>query len=349
MLETVVLSVGGASLPHMRCQLQPSAEKAVREASFGIAWNRQGLPCLPDDEATVTVSGDLWGTGYIRDVRGDHDDSRRSYNVTFVSRTIDATEASIDHPTGLKRNADLVGIAKEFDTLGIGIEGAPKTALKAIHKVRPGETLFETLETDARAQGVLIHDTEKGRLKLADKPEGRHAGVLKLGVNILRGAGQLSGQGSFSEVKARGQASDGVTATVLHPETKAKGTARRRRPRIVLHEGEATSQRLKKRADWEARRAVGNNTSCTLTVPGWRDEAGRLWTRNYLVAIDDDWLGIKQDMVIASASLDQDANGGTTATLSLKDPRALGGENPHGSSAAGWTAPATGDPEYREG
>lgn len=349
MRETVVLSVGGASLPHMRCQLQPSAEKAVREASFGIAWSGSGLPCLPDDPATVTVSGELWGTGYIRDVRGDHDASRRSYNVTFVSRTIDATEASIDHPTGLKRNADLIGIAKEFDTLGIGIEGGPKTVVKAIHKVRPGETLFQTLETDARAQGVLIYDTPQGRLKFADRPEGRHAGVLKRGVNILRGSGQLSGEGNFSEVKARGQASDGVTAAVLHPEAKAKGTAKRKRPRIVLHEGEVTSQRLKKRVDWEARRAAGNNTACSLTVPGWRDDAGKMWERNFLVPVDDDWLGISQDMVIASASLDQDANGGTTATLSLKDPRALGGENPHGNSAAGWTAPATGDPEYREG
>lgn len=346
--ETVVLTAGGKPLPHSRCKLDASVEKAVREAGFTVAWSGAGLPCMPDDEATVTVSGELWGTGIIRDVRGNHDAESRRYDVTFVSRTVDAVEASIDHPTGLKRDADLVAIAKEFDTLGIGVEGTPKTLVKPVHKVIPGESLFETIETDARAQGVLIHDDERGRLVLADRPEGRHSGGLALGVNIKQASGQLSGEGNFSEVKARGQASDGVTASVLSPEAIAKGTCYRKRPLIVLNEGEVSSDRLKKRADWEARRGAGQGISATITVPGWRDQGGRLWTRNYLVPVDDDWLGIKQDMLIATASLDQDASGGTTATLTLKDPRALGGENPHGESADAWTAPATSEPEYRE-
>jgi len=348
MLEIVELLVNGVALPHTNCRLEASAEQAVRQASFSVAWNGEGLPCLPDDPATVTVSGEPWGTGYIRDVNGDHDENDRRYDVTFVSRTIDATEASIEHPTGLKRDADLVAIAKEFDTLGIGIEGSPQTIVKPRHKVRPGETLFDTIETDARAQGCLVYDDERGRLVLADKPEGRHAGALELGVNIKRASGQLSGRGSFSKVVARGQASEGVTASVLRPEAIATGTAKRNRPLIVVLEGEASSDRLKKRADWEARRGAGENVACTITTPGWRDQGGAIWTRNWLVPVIDPWLGIEQDMVVASASLEQDANGGTEATLTLKDPRALGGENPRGESAQAWSAPAA-EPEYREG
>lgn len=347
-LETVVLTVNGASLPHKSCSLTASAEEAARQASFDVAWNGQGLPCQPGDPATVTVSGELWGTGYV-DVKPSHNERERSYSVNFVSRTIDAVECSIDHPTGLKRDADLMGIAREFDTLGIGVEGDVQTAVKKVHKVRPGESLFDTIELDVRGQGVLIHDTERGRLKLADKSEGRHAGALVRGVNIKSASADLSDVGSFSDVTARGQSSDGVTAAATSPEAKATGIAKRRRPRIVVHDGEATSDRLKKRADWEARRAAGNNVSCSIVTPGWRDEAGNLWTRNFLVAVDDDWLGIKQDMVVASATLNQDADGGTEATLNLKDPRALGGDNPHGESADAWSAPANSEPEYREG
>lgn len=349
MLERIVFSVAGRSLAHTRCGLSESAEQAVREANFDVAWTGAGVPCMPDDEATISVNGALWGTGYVRDVRGSHDAENRNYGVSFVSRTVDATECSIDHPTGLKRDADLAAIAREFDTLGIGVDSTVKTQTKPVHKVRPGETLFESIETDARAQGVLIHDTPQGRLKLADKPEGRHAGALRRGDNILRATGQLSGETSFSSVKVRGQASDGVNGTALRPEAEAKGTSRRRRPRILVHEGEATSARLRKRADWEARRASGAGTSCSITVAGFRDAAGRLWTRNFLVSVFDDWLGIEQDMVIAAVSLEQDAEAGTTATLTLKDPRTLGGENPRGGSAGGWAAPENSAPTYREG
>ncbi|MCY0153075.1 hypothetical protein OEG86_13420 [Hoeflea alexandrii] len=174
-LERIVFSVNGAPLPHTSAALDQSAEETTRTAQFDIAWTGAGIPCAPDDEATITVSGALWGTGYVRDVRPGHDENSRTYSVSFVSRSCDATECSIDHPTGLKRDADLGDIAREFDVLGVGVEVKAKTIKKAVHKVRPGETLFETLETDARAQGVLIHDSPEGKLVLADKPEGRHA------------------------------------------------------------------------------------------------------------------------------------------------------------------------------
>lgn len=346
--ETVMLMAGGRVLPHVSCGLSASAEEAVRQADFQIAWNGPGIPCMPDDEATVTVSGELWGTGYIRDVEGEHDEQNRAYRVSFVSKTCDATEASIDHPTMLARDVDLAGIAKAFDTLGIGVDGAPKTEKKRVHKVVPGESLFATIENEARSQGVLIHDTPQGKLKLADRPEGRHASGLSRGLNIKSATGHLSGARGFSVIKVKGQTSEGVNASALRAEVKARGTARRKRPLILVEEGESTSARLKKRADWEARRAAGDGVSATVTTPGWRDAAGRLWTRNFLVAVIDDWLGIEQDMVIASVELRQDAIDGTEAVLTLKDPRSLGGENPRGKSSAAWSAPATASPEYRE-
>ncbi len=347
-LETVRLTAEGRVLQHFSCALSASAEEAVRQADFQIAWNGPGIPCSPDDAAVITVSGELWGTGYIRDVEGDHDDRSRAYRVSFVSKTCDATEASIDHPTMLAREVDLAGVAKAFDTLGIGVEGAPPTEKKRVHKVVPGESLFDTIESEARSQGILIYDTPQGKLRLADRPEGRHASGLVRGVNIKSAAGHLSGARAFSEIVVKGQSSEGVGASALRPEVTVRGTARRKRPLVLVEEGESTSARLKKRADWEARRAAGDGVSASVTVPGWRDADGRLWTRNFLVAVIDDWLGIEQDMVIASVELRQDGDDGTAAVLTLKDPRSLGGDNPRGASSAAWAAPASADPDYRE-
>lgn len=349
MLNKVAFSVEGAALAHTACQLSASAEEAVREATFTVPPAGPGLPCLPGNRATITVDGELWGTGYVRDVRGSHDEGGRAYSVCFVSRTCDATECSIDHPTGLVRDADLMTVARTFDMLSIGIEGEVATERKDRHKIVPGETLFRTIETDARAQGVLIHDTPQGRLKLADRPEGRHEGALRYGGNIVRASGLITEAGRFSAVKVRGQASIGVSPTSLRPEaTVTDGGVRRNRPRILPQEGEASSARLMKRAQWEAKRGAGNGTSASVTIAGWRDDAGRLWTRNWLVEVDDPAIGIMQDMVIANVQLDQDSTGGTTAMLSLKDPRALGGGNPRGSSAASWAAPGSAEPAYRE-
>lgn len=344
--ETVVFSVGGRALAHTWCKLSASAENVVREAEFDIAWTGEGLPCMWGEEATITA-GELWGTGFVRDVRPSHEKSGRRYSVTFASKSVDATEASIDHPTGLAKDADLADIIETFDTAGIGVEATARGDRKPFHKVHPGETLFETVRQDAAAQGILIYDTPEGKLKTADKPEGRHAGALRRGVNILQASATLSERGQYSKVKVRGQASVGTKASSLRPETSTESKIKRDRPRIIEFEGEATSERLKKRAAWEAKRGAGNSTTASITVAGWRDEAGKLFTRNFLIEVADDWIGIEQDMVIAQVDLQQ-GDGGTIAVLSLKDPRALGGENPRGKSADGWEAPAALELDYRE-
>lgn len=346
--ETISLMVGGRPLAFGHCTLSASAEKAVREASFDLAYSGPGLPCREDEPATVLISGTLWLTGYTRDVNWSHEAETRTYSVSVVSRTVDATEASIDHPSGFLENCDLRAIGQEFDTANIGVECLVQAVKKALHQISPGETLFQTLERETRARGALISDTPKGKLRITDKPDGRHTGVLQRGVNILRASGTLSGRYNYDKVKVRGQASYGTRGGALSPEAEAKGTADRKRTLIIYHEGEADSGRLKKRAGWEAKRAAGQGKSARITLAGCRDGGGMIWTPNYLVSVMDDWGGLAQDMVIADLQIEQDATGGTTTELTLKDPRALGGENPRGESAPGWSAPGAGEPDYRE-
>lgn len=348
MLEVIELTVGGRGLASTNARLSASAEEAVRQASFDVVWKGPGIPCREDEACTVMISGELWLTGYVRDVNSTHGDTDRRYSITVVSRTVDAAEASIDHPTGFRENCDLKDIADEFDTDGIGVECDIDTETKALHQIRPGETLFETLEPEARANGALIYDTPEGKLKIADAPEGRHAGSLTLGVNIIEASATLSGRFNYSKVRVRGQSSYGTSKAATSPQAEAEGTADRPRKLIIYHEGDITSSRAKKRASWEAKRAAGKGKTARITVPGCRDANGKIWAPNHIVPVDDDWIGLNQDMMIASIEIEQDALGGTTTTLEVKDPRALGGDNPRGSSNKSWDAPDDDDPIYQE-
>lgn len=345
-LEEIEIKVGGQAFPFWESiELEMGAERAVRAASASVHDPGDGkFTLFPDTEVTISASGDLLLTGYVRDLEPQHDHDKRSIKVSFVSKTIDATEASIVHPTGMKKDADLEEIGKEFDTYQVGVRNLGANLPKEpMHKVRPGESLWETMESRARSRGLLLYDNAEGELQIADKPQGRHQGNLAYGVNIKSGRATLTGKGRHASVIVRGQSSKGTDATSLRIEAEAKDSGGPRgRKLVLLHEGEASEDRVKKRAAWEARRAAGWSITATVPVIGWRDEGGTLWTPNWLVGLEDPLLFLKQDMVIKSVRLIQDAGDepeGTYAELSLADPRALGGEDPHGSSNDAWSAP----------
>jgi prophage tail gpP-like protein len=339
MFETVV--IGGVSVPHKSISITRSAESAASTANGDFVITGSGLPVHPDDEVTITATGTLLLTGYVRDVNPSYDanGSSRSLSLSFVSKTVDATETSVDHTSGEVLNKNLADIGREFDNLGIGIEDDGGLPVETRHKLDPGESLFETIEKRARGRGILIHDTPEGKLKLATKPAGQHAGSLKRGVNIEVASATLTGKDRHSDVTVRGQTTVGSEDAQLRPQAVAKDSGvKRRRPLIVRHEGEVLTDRMKTRAEWHVKRGAGNAVTASITTMGWRDQGGTIWTPNFLVMVEDDWIGISGMMVIKSVTLDQQDGGGTTATLSLADPRALGGENPRGSTDGSYAA-----------
>lgn len=340
MLENLTIS---GLPPYKSISLSSSAEEAVSTASLDLVPSGNGVGVLPGQDVTIKAGSDLLLTGYVRDVAPSHDAQSRSLSVTVCSRTVDATECSCDHPTGEFLDKDLAAIAKELDRLNIGVESDSKLPKEPRHKLRPGETLFKTIERRARGRGILIHDTPQGKLKLATKPEGTHAGGLFFARNILSASSSLTEKGRYSKVKVRGQSSDGSTKQQLRSEATAtdKGVTRER-PMIIHHEGETTVDRMKTRAEWTVKRGVGDSSTATIKVTGWRDEGGNIWKRNWLVYVEDDWIGIRGMMIIKSVTLDQVADGeGTTATINVADPRSLGGENPRGKSSKAYAAPGS--------
>lgn len=347
MFETVVAS----GLPaYKTISLSMSAEEAVRTATLELLPSSDEIGVFVGQDVSITANGTLLLTGYVRDVNPAHDADNHTLSVFVVSRTVDAVECSADHPTGEILKKSLPDIARELDTHGVGIEADGSLPIEPTHRLRIGDSLFHSIEERARGRGVLIHDTPKGKLKLTAKPEGTHSGGLIFGQNIEHASASFTEKGRFSKVKVRGQSNDGTGKQQLRAQaTAADNSVNRTRTLIIRHEGETTVDRMKMRAGWNVKRAAGNATTATITTKGWRDSRGQIWNRNWLVYVRDPAIGIDGLMVIKSVTLNQDADGrGTTATLQLADPRALGGENPRGKSSAAYAAPGATTEEYEE-
>lgn len=349
-LETVTLVVDGREFGQWSTvMLTESAEAAVRSANFTALLpplkRIAGFFVRPDMPAEIRVSGELWGTGTIGDVTPRHGAERGTIGIEWLSKTIDTVESSIDHPTGYAEDKDILALAREFESAGVewtsqeGFESEPEFI------VIPGESNFAAIERLARSKGLLIYDDPQGRAVIASRPAGRHEGGLALGVNIVAASGKLSGKGRHDPVIVRGQSAKGHGAGALRIEARAKDPAvGRKRPTVILQEGEISRDKAKKRAEWQVSRAAGRSREAQVTTTGWRDESGRLWTRNWSVSLDDPLIFLRQDMVIKSVSFTQapgeeGAMAATRATLSLADPRALGGTKSQGSSDAAWGVP----------
>lgn len=346
-LEIVTIVAGGMVFSGWsQVTINYSVEQAARTAQLAISDFGGGLQLRPDMPCQVLASGEPVITGYIRDVSPQHDQSRHSVSVSVVSKTVDLVEASIDHKSGYLKDKSLKEIAEEFDTAGIGVEVEGDYPKEPRRLVNAGESWFYHMKSLIRSHNAMIYDTPEGKAKIAQKPTGRHSGALAIGDggNILSASATLTGAGRYDPVKVRGQSSRGQGAGALRLEATANDSGvGRRRPIIIVHESEASAAKLKQRAEQAVKRAAGFSRSAQITVKGWRDGGGKIFTPHWIIPVFDPRIYIEQDMAIKSVTLAQTIDGrdGTTAQLSLVDPRALGGESGGGNSDPAWATPDT--------
>ena len=336
-LEEITVTIAGQSWRGFTSvSIDYSVNMAARKATLSGSDLAGAAKIMPGDGATITASGTLVLTGYVGDVNKQHDANTHTISFEIASRTIDAMEASIDHKTGQVMNKDIAGIAREFDTCGVGIACDESFAPERTSIVALGNDLVSHLRPIARRAGAFVYDTEQGQLRIAKKPRGTHSGSIAIGDggNILNIGVKTSEKGRHDEVKVRGQASRGTGDAALRLEAVAKDSAiKRRRPRIVVLEGEATAAQVKERAERYVKRAAGYSREATVTVKGWRDAGGTIWQPHYLVHVNDPRADLTQMMAIKTVTLAQETQAGgsgTTATLSLVDPAALNGEAGNG-------------------
>lgn len=348
-LETVTVELGGQSFAGWsKVSITFGVEQAARAATLEASDYAGAMPFVPGTPCRLLASGDLVLTGYVRDVKPSHSGDHHSVSLSIVSRAVDAVEASISHGTGFVKDKSLAEIADEFDTSGVGIEVDEDFPVEPASFVNTGASLFRHVEPLARSHSALIYDTPEGKLRIRKGIRGRHSGALAIGEggNIISASAVLTENKRFSPVIVRGQASKGTGAGALRLEATATdaGVARHR-PRIIVHESETTSAKLKERAERAVKRAAGEGCTASIEVAGWRDGGGKLFEPHFLIAVNDARIYINQDMAIKSVTLEQSieqGGPGTRARLELCDPRALNGEKSASKTDA--SQPESGEP-----
>lgn len=346
-LEIVTVAAGsGRYTAFERVEVRASHKEAARSFSLEIAaelgatatqWTfAAGVP------VTILFNADLVFTGYVDRYQprlGDH--TTAVIHVSGRSKAQDWIDSSALHKTGRFKKKTILQIAQELDLAGVGCFADGALDVLERYQLTPGETVFNCLEKIARKQGLTLAGQADGRVKFATAGTGTHAPVIE-GENLLRGEADHNWSDRHSKVIVRAQRAIGHGADALEIEETAEDSAVNRfRPIIIPQDDDADRSAAKKRAKTRRDREAGNALKANVTVQGFRDAAGRLWTPGDMVPLFSPFLGVSQTMLLETAAFTQSRAQGSTTQLSLVDPRAYGGKSGKGGkSGTAWNTSA---------
>lgn len=281
--------------------------------------------------------GDLLCAGHTSGYAAEYDGKGATKKVTVdgKSKAADAIDCHpVKHKTGRVENKTLLEVAKELDEVRCGFSA--DIPLKKIPKVQrqPGDTIFQTIEREARRIGAMLAGQPDGSIKITRAGTKRHAGALVLGQAPVENMSvKLRTDQKFSPIVGRGQRAGGTGKDNLRQEERETDkSVTRNRPLLVIPEGDWTKKEFKKRLRWERLRRAAYGTTITVRVSTWRDAAGELWEPGRIMAIVNEPEDIDGDYLLSTANFRQGDEGGTQAFLTFVDPKSQGGKAAAGKS-----------------
>lgn len=355
--EIVSLVVGGQALQGWQ-SVSIARSAKLAEISFSLrctnpAWTNEAdavrrggmveIKSTQDDEIGARGGGDLLCTGYADEYEAEIGKSaHREVGISGRSKAGDAIDCPpTKHKTGLVENKDLLGVAKELDEFGVGFTTDQQLDKIPMVQHVPGQSMFKTLEREARREALLLMGQPDGKVKITRAGSNRHAGALierQPPVESLKL--RLAIKNKRSHIHVRGQKSLGTDKESLRQEeVEQDDSVERYRPEVLFNEGSDTSKELKRRAKWRKLRRSGSGISIAACVASWRDEAGQIWEPGRLLAVVMASEKIDQDLAISTVTFNQTVGegegAGTWADLTLVDPRTLGGQSGGSGSGSG--------------
>lgn len=335
-MEFVSVEVDGTRYTaFLRIQVRASFKEAARGFELSIAAEPGARATNAifhaGAEIKVFAGSDLLLAGHVDQKRPHLGAREATMAITGRSKGADLVDSDVDHKTGFFESKDPreIGseLAKEYGAKFITDQKLTKIER---HLVTPGESIFRAIEKMSRRQGMTLTGTPEGDIKIT-KPNGeRHAGALLEGGNILVGNSDHNWSNRHSKYSFKGQRAIGHGSRHLHMVASAKdGKVKRHRHKSAVHDDDGTIDDLKKSAKNRRDRAAGDALKATISVQGFRDEAGKLWTPGFMVWTESEYLEIAQDMLIEAVDYSQGPEG-TITLLSLTDPRAFGGKGAGG-------------------
>ena len=335
-LEDVTINAGGFAYGGFHSvEIQGGANQAAW--TFNVSTNDPGAASwnIPAGcPAIVLASGYPMVVGYVETFNPSFDANNHVVKLSGKSKSMDYIDSAAIKETGRFEDKTPLQIAQELHTSGAGVSSDTPQKQLPWFQIRQGETAFQSMDRILRDQGGFMQGMPDGSIKITKGGMGgRQAGKLVEGENILSGSATHTTEGRFSEVEVKGQSSLGTGDESTRPNGKAVDSEMKRyRPRIIVNEGETDRARANERAKVHANRSTGRAQSAEVSIAGWR-LGGQIIEPNKLVFIQSPKLRLNGDMLIKSVSFSQDFQNGTTAKMSLVDPRTLDGKGASGGTA----------------
>lgn len=290
----------------------------------------------PGDACQVYLGSDLVITGYVDRLMPSISAGRHSIGVAGRGKCEDLVDCAAIWNGGQISNDDALGIAQKLaKPYGITVKSlAGRGKVVPQYNIPWGATVYETVELVCRWSGLLAYDAPDGNLVLAQAGAERHASGLVQGVNVQKAAAMYGMDQRYKEVVVRRLSIDmyqdvGLGGDILEV-VEDPGVPRPRTRYIFVEAGDdLDANTSKRRGLWEVGRRYGRSNQLRVTVDGWRDAAGILWSPNKLVDVDIPAVhaaaGPSQQWAIADVTYIRDEQG-TRAELLLMPPDAFAPE-----------------------
>ncbi len=289
-----------------------------------------GRPLRMGDEVVVRIGGVKLITGFIDKIDPRYDERSHTIDIAGRSKTLDLVDCSAapDPSEWHDRKLDQI-ISELVKPFGLTVRTETDVGLPfVVFKLEPSEAIHSAIVRAAAQRAVLVTDNGDGDLVLTRVGRDRAGVALKKGERIKRARGSFSDRDRFSVYSVLGQrrSTDDTSEEVDEPETQVLGVAKdlgvtRYRPLDILAEEPGSVAELEARAKWEAVTRQGAAIRATLTVQDWSHPGG-LWLPNQRVQVEDSWLGIRREMLIAGVNwmLDDD---GRRSILTIAPPESF--------------------------
>lgn len=300
-------------------------EQVAGKFTLGVTERWPGQPerreLRAGQECAVRIGNEIVVTGRIDEVKRKVAKGGVDITVTGRDRTGYMVDCSAPTKPSEWSGVALGTLARALATpFGVSVSVAVAAGKPfEIFALQPGETAFAALSRACRQRAVLAIADGAGGLVITRGGTVHGGGVLEEGEQRFEGDWRDSWQERYSHYTVQGQGGGWSDAA-----DNAEGRAMARdgeitvyRPLVLIAEDQGDGVTMAERAAWEARTRKAKGRGGSVTAPGWRNSAGKLWQPNTLVRVIAPAGGVTGDLLISSVQFSLSKQDGTTTQLEL--------------------------------
>lgn len=294
-------------------------------------------------EATIAIDGEPVLVGWIDEIAPAAREGYVAVSVEGRDRTGDLVDCTVapDGPTEFM-GLDLLQVARRA-VEPFGVEARAEADVGDTfdrYTFDVGETALSAIEKGARQRALLVTSDGVGALVLSRSGSGRAPGDIVFPGSAMESAGRFSARDRHSDYRVKGQAEAaagtradrapldareppaGGDAPVQRAAVEERGAlihaqaldpeVQRFRPLVSMARTQLRQDGAETQADWMMRTARAASEKLDYEVKGYRGASGELWRPNELVFVDDRFLTVHRDMLIAGVVFVHDERGART-------------------------------------